>query len=105
MLTSVHDNGTFEIGGGAESVGAADIFRPDSSRANTGSIRGVAETGVGDDVEQQSFGSREGDHEVGAGDLLMQRVHLGERKAAHERAALLFLAQNGRADELGRGRT
>jgi len=51
-------------------------------------------------VEQQSLRqSRRRSLKLETGDLLMQRVHLGERKAAHERAALLFLAQNGRADE------
>src|SRR5882724_3051796 len=102
MLASMHDDGSLEIGGRAKSVGAADIFRPDGARANAGRVRRIAEAGVGYDIEQKSFGGRKSDHEIGAGDLLMQRVHLGKRKAAHERVALLFLAQDGRADEFRR---
>jgi hypothetical protein len=67
VFSSMYDNGSFEISGRAESVGAADILCPNRSRANASRVRCVAEAGVGYDVEQQSFRGGKGDHEIGAG--------------------------------------
>jgi len=85
----------------AEAVGAANTLRPDGTRSNARCVRSVAEARVGYYVEQQAICVRKGDHEIGAGDLLMQRVHLGKREATDERTTLLLLAQDGRADEFG----
>ena len=67
-------------------------------------ILSFVEARIGYDVEEQAIRVREGNHEIGAGDLLMQRVHLGEREAADERTTLLFLAEDCRADEFRRRR-
>src|SRR6201991_3902575 len=101
MLAPMHDDRPLEIGGGAETVGAANIFRPYGSRTDAGCIRSITETGIGYDIEQQAVGICKSDHEIGAGNLLMQGVHFSERKAAHKRTTLLLLAQNNRADEFG----
>ena len=101
MVAPVHDNRAFEMRRRAEAVGAANTLRPDGTRSNARCVRSVAEARVGYYVEQQAICVRKGDHEIGAGDLLMQRVHLSEREAADERTALLLLAQDGRADEFG----
>ncbi len=104
VLAPVHDDRSLEMRRGAKAVGAANTFRPNSTRPNARCVRGVAEARVGYYVEQQAICVRKGDHEVGAGDLLMQRVHLSERETTDERTTLLLLAQDRGADEFGRRR-
>src|SRR5262249_21121103 len=82
VLTSVHDDCALEMRSGAKAVGAADAFLPDRTWPNARRVRRFAEARVGYDIKQQAIGIRKGNHEIGAGDLLMQRVHLGEREAA-----------------------
>ena len=105
MIAAVHDDRSFQMRCGAKAVGAAKTFCPDSTRLNARCVRSVAEARIGYDVEQQAIRVRERNHEIGAGDLLMQRVHLGERKATDQRTTLLLLAQDCRADEFGQRRS
>src|SRR6266851_612059 len=104
VLAPVHDNRALEMCRGAKAVGAANAFRPNSTRPDARRVRSVAEARVGYYVEQQSICVRKRNHEIGTGDLLMQRVHLSEREATDQRTTLLFLAQDCRADKLGRRR-
>ena len=97
----MHDNRSFEVRSGAKAVGPANTFRPNRTWPNARCVRSVAEARVGNYVEQQAIRARKGNHKIGAGNLLVQRVHLGEREAADKRTTLLLLAQNCRADEFG----
>ena len=101
VIAPMHDDRPLEMRRGAKAVGAADTLRPDSAGPDARCVRSIAEARVGDDVEQQTVGVGKGDHEIGAGDLLMQRVHLSQRETPHQRTTLLFLAKYGRADEFG----
>jgi len=103
VLAPVHDNGSFKMRRGAKSVGTADTFRPNCPWSDARRVRSIAEARVRNDVEQQAFRVGKGNHEIGAGDLLMQRVHFGKREATNQRTTLLFLAQDRGADEFGRG--
>ena len=104
VLAPMHDDRSFEMRRGAKAVGTANTLRPHSTRPDARCVRSVAETRVGYYVKQQAIRVRKGDHEIGSGDLLMQRVHLGEREATDQRTTLLFLAQDCGADKLRRRR-
>src|SRR5258706_6733012 len=104
VLAPVHDDRSFQMRRGAKAVGTANTFRPDSTWPNACCVRSVAEARVGYYVEQQAIRVRKGNHEIGAGDLLMQRVHLSEREASNQRTTLLFLTEYCRADKFGRRR-
>ena len=104
MLATVHHDLTFQERCRAKPVGAAECFRPHRARTKACRTRRVIETAVGHEVEQHAVRRREGDHEVGAGNLLVQRVHLGQGQAADQRAFRLGAAQHRVADDLRRWR-
>jgi len=84
VLAPMNDDRAFQVRRGAETIGAAKTFRPNRTWPDARRVRSVAEARIGYDVEQQAVRVRKGDHEIGAGDLLMQRVHLSECEATDE---------------------
>ena len=93
MLGAVHREGAFEMRDAAESVGAANQLLPDGAGPDARGVRHGLEAVVGHHVEQQTFRRGEGDHEVGPGDLQMQRMHFGQSQSANEGMSLVLLAQ------------
>ncbi len=104
VLAPMHNDRSFEMRRSAKAVGTANMFRPNSAGPDACRVGSVAEARVGYYVEQQAIRVRKGNHEIGAGDLLMQRVHLSEREASNQRTTLLFLTEYCRADKFGRRR-
>ena len=104
MFAAMHDDRAFDERHGADAIGAAMRLRPDTAGADGLGVRRIGETLVGDHIEQKAFGRGEGDEEIRAGDLLMQRLHFGQRQTAHEDMLLLLRAQDARRRHLKRRR-
>jgi hypothetical protein len=64
MLAAVDDHRTLEERSRTDAICAAERFRPQGSRSDILGLRGVDETLVGDDVEQQALGCRKGDEKI-----------------------------------------
>ena len=56
--------------------------------------RGGAEALVRDGVQQQAVGGGKGDHEIAAGDLVVEIVHLAQRQTPQQVAPLPCLPQD-----------
>ena len=86
-----------------ERVGAPRAFEPDAARDDVAPSGAVGESLIAQRIEHDARCVCEGDHEVGSGDLGMQRLHFRERKTAQrpERASLAR-DLGERRDDLGR---
>jgi hypothetical protein len=89
--------------GRAESIRAAQRLRPEASRLDVGLCR-CSKAGVADHVEHHPVGCRESDDEIRPGDLVVQRTHLGQSKAAHEAVTIARPAQTRGAVDMHRRR-
>ena len=83
---------------GAQAVGAAQRLAPATAGDDLGAGAAHDEAVVGDDVQDHALRIREREQEVGAGDLLRQRLELGLREAAHDGGALAPLREVVRLD-------
>jgi hypothetical protein len=87
VLEPAHRGGAAGAQRGAGAVGAADGLAPvaahDDARARAAHLEAV----VGEEVEDHALGIGEREQEVGAGDLLRQRLELGLREPPHDGGA------------------
>ena len=74
--------------GEAERVGAALLLAPDAAWQDRAPGGALGEAPVAHRVEDDAVEVGEGDHEVRAGDLRVQELHLGEGEATEEGALL-----------------
>ena len=95
MLGAVDRHRRFHGRRQTQRVGALLQFPPQAAGADVLRLRRGAESVVGDGVQHHAAGIAQRDHEVGAGDLVIEVVHFGERQPARQLVPVARFAHRG----------